>query len=76
MIKHHLELTQIVEGLFEVKQILTLFLLHHYIINVSFDIPPDLTFQDCAYIFLICRSPILEPKRHLGVIENLKRCNK
>jgi hypothetical protein len=44
-IKHHLELTQIVKGLVEVvKQIPTLFRLHYYIINVGFDVPPDLTF--------------------------------
>jgi hypothetical protein len=52
-----------------------LFRLHHYIINVSFDVPPNLTFQDCVYTFLICSSPILEPERHLGVTENHKRRN-
>jgi hypothetical protein len=36
---------EIVEGLFEVvKQIPTLFRLHHYIINVSFDVSPNLIF--------------------------------
>jgi hypothetical protein len=44
-IKHHLVFTEIVEGLFEVvKQTLLLFQLHHYIINVGFDVPPNLSF--------------------------------
>jgi hypothetical protein len=71
--KHHLELTQIVEGLFEVvKQIPTLFRLHYYIINVGFDVPLDLTFQYYVYTFLICSSPDLKPERHLGVTKNPK----
>jgi hypothetical protein len=75
MIEHHLELTQIVESLFEViKQIPTLFRLH-YIINVRFDVPPNLTLQDCVYTFFICSSPVLKPECHLGVIENIKRRN-
>jgi hypothetical protein len=52
-----------------------LFQLHHYIINVSFDVPLDLTFQDCVYTFLICSSPVLKPERHLSVTENPKQCN-
>jgi hypothetical protein len=67
---------QIVKSLFEViKQIPTFFQLHHYIINISFDVLTDLTFQDYVYTFFICSSPVLEPERHLGVTENPKRRN-
>jgi hypothetical protein len=46
---------KIVECLFEVvKQIPFLFLLHYYIINVGFDIPPNLSFQDGVYTLLVC----------------------
>jgi hypothetical protein len=54
-IKYHIILTEIFEGLFEVvKQILTFFRLHHYIINVGFDVSPNLIFQDDMYVLLIC----------------------
>jgi hypothetical protein len=44
-IKHHLIFTEIIECLFEViKQILLLFRLHHYVINVGFDVSPNLSF--------------------------------
>jgi hypothetical protein len=56
-------------------QIPSLFRLHHYIINVSFNVLPDLTFQDYVYTFLICSSPVPKPERHLGVTENPKRRN-
>jgi hypothetical protein len=50
-----------------------LFRLYHYIIYVSFNIPPNLTFQDYVYTFFICSSPVLEPERHLSVTENSER---
>jgi hypothetical protein len=60
MIKHHPVLTEIVEGFFEaVKQIPLLFRLHHYVINVGFNIPPNLSFQDDVYTLLICGSHVL-----------------
>jgi hypothetical protein len=75
-IKHHLVHTEIVEGLFEVvKQILMLFRLHHYIINVGFDVPPNLIFQDDVHVLLICSSPILLPEGHLGATKNPERRN-
>jgi hypothetical protein len=40
-----LVLMEIVEGLYEVvKQVPMLFQIHHYIINVGFDVPPNLVF--------------------------------
>jgi hypothetical protein len=53
---------EIVEGLFEVvKQIPLLFRLHHYVINVGFDVSPNLRLQDNVNTLLICRSPIFSP---------------
>jgi hypothetical protein len=67
-IKHHLILTEIVECLCEVvKQIPMFFRLQHHVINVGFDISPNLIFQDDVYALLICSSPILLPEGHLGV---------
>jgi hypothetical protein len=64
---------KIVECLFEVvKQILMFFRLHHYIINVGFDVPPNLVFQNDVHAFLI-RSPpppIIQPEGHLSVAKN------
>jgi tRNA A22 N-methylase len=58
-IKNHLVLMEIVEGLFEVvKQIILLFLLHHYVVNVGFDVSPNLRLQDDVNTLLICGSPI------------------
>jgi hypothetical protein len=51
---------KIVECLFEVvKQIPLLFRLHHYVINVGFDVSPNLSFQDDVYALLICGPLIL-----------------
>jgi hypothetical protein len=48
---------KIVKGLFEViKQIPTLFQRYHNIINVGFDISPNLIFEDDVYALLI-RAP-------------------
>jgi hypothetical protein len=56
-----------------VKQIPTLFRLYHYIINLGFDVSPNLISQDDVYALLICSSPILQRKRHLGITENPER---
>jgi hypothetical protein len=54
-IKHHLVLMEIVECLFEViEQIPLHFQLHHYIINVGFDVLPNLSFQDNVHTLLVC----------------------
>jgi hypothetical protein len=72
--KHHLLLTEIIEGLLKViKEIPTLFRLHYYIINVGFDVPPNLIFQDDVHTLLVCSSPVLQPEGHLGVTENPER---
>jgi hypothetical protein len=34
-----------------------LFLLHHYVINVGFDVSPNLSFQDDVYTLLVCPPP-------------------
>jgi hypothetical protein len=59
-----------------VKQIPTLFRLHHYIINIGFNVSPNLIFLDDVYALLICSSPILQPEGHLGVTENPERRDK
>jgi hypothetical protein len=70
-INYHLELTEIVKGLFEaVKQIPTLFRLHG-----SFDVTPNLIFQDDVYTLLICSSPVLEPECHFSVAKDPERCD-
>jgi hypothetical protein len=48
------------------------FRLHHYIINVGFDVSSNLIFQDDVHTFLIYSSPIFQPEGHLGVAENPK----
>jgi hypothetical protein len=61
-INHHFVLTEIVECLFEVvKQIPFLFRLHHYVINVGFDVSPNLSFQDDVHALLICGPPFFSP---------------
>jgi hypothetical protein len=68
---------EIVECLFEaVKQIPTLFQLHYHVINISFNISPDLRLQDDVNTLLICCSLELQPECHLGVIEDPKWCDK
>jgi hypothetical protein len=75
-VKHHLILTEIVEVLSKViKQIPLLFRLHHYIINVGFDISPNLGFQDDVNTLLICRSSNFKTKCRLCVAENSERCD-
>jgi hypothetical protein len=67
---------KIVKDLFDVvKQIPTLFSLYHYIINISFDVPPNLVFQDDVYALLICTPPVLEPECHLSIVKDFKRCD-
>jgi hypothetical protein len=73
---HHLVLTEIVECLFEViKQIPTLFQLHYYIINISFDVSPNLRLRYDVNALLIGYSPIPQPKCHLRVTEDPKWCD-
>jgi hypothetical protein len=49
---------EIVEGLFEVvKQIPLLFLLHHYVVNVGFNISPNLRLQDDVNTLMIHAPP-------------------
>jgi hypothetical protein len=75
-INHHLILIEIVEGLFEiVKQIHTLFRLHYHVINISFDISPNLRLQNDVNALLICRSLVLQHECHLGVTEDPKWCD-
>jgi hypothetical protein len=52
-----------------------LFRLYYYVINVSFDVPPNLRLQDNVNALLISCSPILQPECHLGITENPKRCD-
>jgi hypothetical protein len=74
MVKHHLILMEIVKGLVEVvKQIPLLFQLHNYVVNVSFNISPNLILQDDVNTLLIHGCPIFEPECHLCVTENLER---
>jgi hypothetical protein len=73
---NHIVLTDIVECLFEVvKQIPTLFRLHYYVINISFNISPNLRLQDDVNALLLGRFPILQPECHLGVTEDHKWCD-
>jgi hypothetical protein len=73
---YHVVLTEIVECLFEVvKQIPMLFQLHCYVINISFDVSPNLRLQDDENALLISCSPILQPECHLGVTEDPKWCD-
>jgi hypothetical protein len=59
-IKHHLVLIEIIEGLFEViHHIPTLFQLHYHVINIGFDVSPDLRLQDDVNALLIYSSPVL-----------------
>jgi hypothetical protein len=50
-----------------------LFLLHYHIINISFDVSPNLGLQDDVNIVLISCSPVLQPKCHFGITEDPKR---
>jgi hypothetical protein len=68
---------EIAECLFEVvKLIPTPFRLHYHIINICFDVSPDLRLQDDMNAHLICGSPVLQLERHLSVTEDSKWSDK
>jgi hypothetical protein len=53
-INHHLVLTEIIEGLFEiVKQTPMIFRIHYHVINIGFDVSPNPRFQDDVNALLI-----------------------
>jgi hypothetical protein len=52
-----------------------LFQLHHYVINVGFDVSPNLMFQDDVNTLLVRCSPIFKPECHLCVTEDPERCD-
>jgi hypothetical protein len=67
---------KIVEDLFEaIKQIPTLFRLHYHIINICFNISPQLRLQDDLNTLLICDSLVLQPKHHFSIAEDSKWSN-
>jgi hypothetical protein len=52
-----------------------LFWLHYYVINIGFDVSPDLRLQDDVNALLIGCSPVLQSECHLGVTEDPKWCD-
>jgi hypothetical protein len=72
-IKHHLVLTKVVKGLFEViKQVPKLFRYHYHIIDICLNISSNLSFQDDLNALLIRSSPVLEAECHLCTTEDSK----
>jgi hypothetical protein len=73
---------EIIKGFFEiVKQIPTLFRLHHDIINVGLDVPPNLGLQGGGKNTSEREPPpppppVLEAEGHLCIIEDPKWCDK
>jgi hypothetical protein len=52
-----------------------LFRLHYHVINIGFDVSPDLILQDDVNALLLSSSPVLEAEGHLGVTEAPKWCD-
>jgi hypothetical protein len=53
-----------------------LFQLHYHIINIGFDISPNLRLQNDLNALLICSSPVLQPECHLSIAEDIKWSDK